>query len=81
MKLGIVSCYFIDNYGSILQSYATQEYLRSREIDCNTVSIEKLKPYLSSKKKLSEGEFVLVHITEALDYDLIGFAVEKAKES
>lgn len=52
MKLGIVSCYFIDNYGSVLQSYATQEYLRSRKIDCDTVSVEKLKPYLSSKKKL-----------------------------
>ena len=51
MKLGIVSCYFIDNYGSVLQSYATQEYLRSRKIDCDTVSVEKLKPYLSSKKK------------------------------
>ena len=51
MKLGIVSCYFINNYGSILQSYATQEYLRSKKIDCDTVSVEKLKPYLYSKKK------------------------------
>ena len=24
MKLGIVSCYFINNYGSVLQAYATQ---------------------------------------------------------
>ena len=51
MKLGIVSCYFINNYGSVLQSFATQEYLRSKKIECNTVSVEKLKPYLSSKKK------------------------------
>ena len=51
MKLGIVSCYFINNYGSVLQSFATQEFLRSKKIECDTVSVEKLKPYLSSKKK------------------------------
>ena len=51
MKLGIVSCYFINNYGSILQAYALQEYFNSKGVDCDTVSVECLKPYLDAKKK------------------------------
>lgn len=51
MKLGIVSCYFINNYGSILQAYALQEYFRSRGVECDTISVEGLKPYLKLKKK------------------------------
>lgn len=51
MKIAIISCYFIDNYGSILQSYATQKYLTNQNLDCQTVSIEKLRPFLNSAKK------------------------------
>ena len=51
MKLGIVSCYFINNYGSILQAYALQEYLSAKGIECDTISVEGLKPYLDAKKK------------------------------
>lgn len=51
MKLGIVSCYFINNYGSILQAYALQEYLSARGIECDTISVEELKPYLNVKKR------------------------------
>lgn len=51
MKLGIVSCYFINNYGSILQAYALQEYLSARGIECDTISVEELKPYLDAKKR------------------------------
>ena len=51
MKLGIVSCYFINNYGSILQAYALQEYFSTKGIKCDTISAECLKSYLSAKKK------------------------------
>ena len=51
MKLGIVSCYFINNYGSILQAYALQKYLETKGIECDTVSVEGLKPYLDAKKR------------------------------
>lgn len=51
MKLGIVSCYFINNYGSILQAYALQEALSKKGIECDTISVEGLKPYLDAKKK------------------------------
>ena len=32
--------------------------------------------YFSSKKRVAPGKFVRVHLTDALDYDLIGEAVE-----
>ena len=51
MKIGIVSCYFINNYGSILQAYALQEYFRTKGIECDTISVEELKSYLDAKKK------------------------------
>ena len=51
MKLGMVSCYFINNYGSILQAYALQEYFGIKGIECDTISVEGLKPYLDAKKK------------------------------
>ena len=51
MKLGIVSCYFINNYGSVLQAYALQKYLTGKGIECDTISVEGLKPYLNAKKK------------------------------
>lgn len=34
------------------------------------------KVYFSSKKRVAPGKFVRVHLTDALDYDLIGEAVE-----
>ena len=51
MKLGIVSCYFINNYGSILQAYALQEYFKTKGIECDTISVEGLKSYLAAKKR------------------------------
>lgn len=51
MKIGIVSCYFINNYGSILQAYALQEYFGTKGIECDTVSVEGLKPYLDAQKR------------------------------
>ena len=35
------------------------------------------KVYFSSKKRIAPGKFVRVHLTEAMDYDLIGELVEE----
>ena len=51
MKLGIVSCYFINNYGSILQAYALQEYFGNKGIECDTISVAGLQSYLHTKKR------------------------------
>ena len=61
MKLGIVSCYFINNYGSILQAYALQEYFTAKGIECDTISVEGLKSYLNAKKR----QYYLLNINKA----------------
>lgn len=38
-KIGIVSCYFQHNYGSMLQAYATQLILDRLNYDCETIDI------------------------------------------
>lgn len=39
-KTAIVSCYFIHNYGSMLQAYATQKVLDKLGIDNETINVE-----------------------------------------
>ena len=51
-KLGIVSCYFQKNYGSILQAYATQKYFDEINIENETINISEInKEIISSKIK------------------------------
>ena len=38
-KTGIVSCYFIHNYGSMLQAYATQKVLDKLEVNNETINV------------------------------------------
>ena len=38
-KVGIVSCYFKNNYGSMLQAYATQQVLDNMNIENETINI------------------------------------------
>lgn len=50
-KVGIVSCYFKHNYGSMLQAYATQQILDSFGIENETINIEENVDFASGKKK------------------------------
>ena len=50
-KVGIVSCYFKDNYGSLLQAYATKKILDNNKIFNETISIEYNKDFKKGKKK------------------------------
>ena len=50
-KVGIVSCYFKDNYGSMLQSYATQKFLDKQQIPNETINIDYNKDFKRKKKK------------------------------
>lgn len=51
MKIAIVSCYHIHNYGSVLQAYATQEYLTRLGAECRTVETGRLNAYFSQRRK------------------------------
>ena len=50
-KVGIVSCYFKNNYGSMLQAYATQKILDNNGIPNETISIDENIDFKKGKRK------------------------------
>lgn len=50
-KVGIVSCYFKDNYGSMLQAYATKRILDNNNIPNETIAIGNNKDFKNGKLK------------------------------
>lgn len=50
-KVGIVSCYFKDNYGSMLQAYATKKFLDKNKIPNETINIKYNKDFKNGKRK------------------------------
>ena len=50
-KVGIVSCYFKNNYGSMLQAYATKRFLDNNNIPNETINIDGNKDFSKGKKK------------------------------
>ena len=55
-KVGIVSCYFKHNYGSMLQAYATQKILDDMNIENETINIDKNIDFSNGKKKYYMGQ-------------------------
>ena len=53
-----------EGYDGVSEAYFGRSYMDAPEIDG--------KIFFTSKRKLSEGEFVKVRITDSLDYDLVG---------
>lgn len=49
-KVGIVSCYFHPNYGSMLQAYATQKILDDLGVENETICIDGIKGELNKAK-------------------------------
>ena len=50
-KVGIVSCYFKNNYGSMLQAYATKKILDNNNIDNETIKIDYNTDFKKGKRK------------------------------
>lgn len=50
-KVGVVSCYFKNNYGSILQAYATRKFLDENNIPNETVNVSQLSDFSKGKRK------------------------------
>ena len=50
-KVGIVSCYFKNNYGSMLQAYATQYVLDKWNIENETINVDENIDFCNGKKK------------------------------
>ena len=55
-KVGIVSCYFKNNYGSMLQAYATQKFLDDNRIPNETINISQLADFKNGKKKFYKSQ-------------------------
>ena len=66
-KLGKTVKVLCEGFDPVAETYFGRSEADAPEIDG--------KVYFSSKKKLREGQFVTVKITEAIDYDLFGNAV------
>lgn len=49
-KIGIVSCYFIHSYGSMLQAYATQKALSNLGFENETINVSGFLPELRKKQ-------------------------------
>lgn len=50
-KVGLCTCYFKTNYGSMLQAYATQKVLEKNGVRCETISVDALEDFSKGKKK------------------------------
>lgn len=62
-KVGIVSCYFKHNYGSMLQAYATQEILNKMNIDNETINVDNNIDFKKGKQKY--------YITQIFNFNFI----------
>ena len=68
-KVGKTLCVLCDGFDTVAEIYYGRSYADAPDVDG--------KVYFKSKKRVAPGEFVSVKIEEALDYDLVGSAVEK----
>ena len=50
-KVGIVSCYFKNNYGSMLQAYATKKILDNNNVPNETIKIDDNIDFKKGKRK------------------------------
>jgi ribosomal protein S12 methylthiotransferase len=63
-KIGKCFEVLCEGYDTVAEIYYGRTYADAPDVDGRV--------YFTSKKRLSEGEFVIVKITEAVDYDLVG---------
>ncbi len=66
-KIGSELLVLCDGYDTVAEIHYGRSYADAPDVDG--------KVYFSSKKRLSAGKFVKVKITEALDYDVVGEAI------
>lgn len=75
-KVGIVSCYFKNNYGSLLQAYATQKVLDNMKIDNETFKIERNIDFKKGKKKYYKSQIFNISFIKS-KFGMIGLKVYK----
>ena len=75
-KIGIASCYYQDNYGSILQAFATQQVICKLGYDNETISVNGIKRIIDFKKK---KYFAIKAITSLMGLEKIGIFLNRIR--
>lgn len=75
-KVGIVSCYFKHNYGSVLQAYATQAILDKLGIENETINIDENIDFSKEKKKYYLSQLFNIPFLKS-KFGMIKFKVDK----
>lgn len=76
-KIGIVSCYFQHNYGSMLQAYATQKALDKLNVENETINI---KGFNGEIKKAKIKYFIKASLTSDILLSKLGMAKNVVKK-
>lgn len=64
MRIELASCYFINNYGSILQAYALQKFLEDQGNEVENINVDGIKKDLDKAK-------IRYYLREAKDFSVI----------
>jgi hypothetical protein len=81
-KVGIASCIYQNNYGSILQAYATKEYLNSIGYDCEFINYQKLDDVKKKRKMFFASQiFRWEYFKEKLPLLIQKFYIKTVKNS
>ncbi len=75
-RVGIVSCYFKDNYGSMLQAYATKKVLDNNGILNETINIEKNLDFKKGKRKYYKSQLLNFKFIKA-KFGMIKLKIDK----
>jgi len=75
-KVGIVSCYFKNNYGSMLQAYATKKILDNNEIPNETINIDSNVDFKKGKTKYYKSQIFNFKFIKA-KFGMIKLKVDK----
>lgn len=75
-RVGIVSCYFKDNYGSMLQAYATKKTLDNNGIPNETINIDNNIDFKKGKRKYYKTQLFNVKFVKA-KFGMIKLKIDK----
>ena len=64
-RVGLVTCYFKNNYGSMLQAYASQKILDDNNIPNETINISELEDFSKGKKKFYLSQITNINFIKA----------------
>ena len=71
-KIGKTLTVLCDGFDAVAEVYYGRSYADAPDVDG--------KVYFTAKKRIAPGDFVEVHVTEAMDYDLVGEAISRKED-